>query len=144
MLAAFLSALKGSARQTSEPVGRGAMRDSVLPSPATERISAEQQLARGNLLLKDGLLGEAADCYRDAIVVEPDLGDAHLNLGFVLVEQELFDQALPALQRALEIKPTSSDAHYLLGTLHSRLGSVGAAIRHFENAIAWKPDFVLA
>src|SRR4051794_34991038 len=121
MLAALLNVFKVSARRAGRPVRSMPIR----ASDSSTTIHAEQHVAKGNLLLKSGRLDEAADCYRNAIVAMPGLGDAHLNLGFVLLEQGRVDQAVLPLKRAIEISPTSPDAHYLLGTLYARMGNVG-------------------
>ena len=46
---------------------------------------------RGNEFLAKGMLGEAAECYRHAVAINPDYAEGFLNLGFVLKEQKLYE-----------------------------------------------------
>ena len=49
--------------------------------------------------------GEAADLYRKAILVEPNLGSAHLNLGFLLISEGNTTEGKAELDKAVAIEP---------------------------------------
>jgi Tfp pilus assembly protein PilF len=49
---------------------------------------------------------EAADLYRRAIAIAPNMGSAHLNLGFLLIGQGQKAQGQAELDKAVAIEPT--------------------------------------
>ena len=114
------------------------------PRPAAQDASSEQGRAfktRGNAFLKDGRLTDAALCYRQAIVINPEDPEALINLGFVLSEQRLYAEAEQHLRLATTVAPQNHDAFYLLGTASEMQGKLEVAIDSFKKAIELKPDF---
>ena len=69
----------------------------------------------GNVLLAQGRLDEAAQCYHRALALKPDLAGAHNNLGIVLAAQGRFEEASRCFQQALARKPDFIDAYNNLG-----------------------------
>ncbi|MDT3734800.1 MAG: tetratricopeptide repeat protein [Denitratisoma sp.] len=114
---------------------------SANPDPAIESANLRR---RGNQLLSKGELGKAADCYRQAISINPRYAEAHLNLGFVLREQRLYDDAERSLRQAIQINPELEDAFYILGTIAEEQGNVETAIECFSKAIELNPAFEVA
>jgi protein O-GlcNAc transferase len=96
---------------------------------------------QGDKHLGDGDFGGAAQCYRQAIAINPGYAKAHGNLGFTLKEQGLREEAEESLNRAIAIDPGIADAHYLLGTLYSENGRKEEACTHFRKALEIAPDF---
>jgi predicted TPR repeat methyltransferase len=99
---------------------------------------------RGDEHLKHDELENAAQCYRQAISLDPDYVDAHIGLGFVLVEQKQHIEAESHLEHALSIDPAVADAHYLLGRASKERGDLESPIAHFTSALRYKPDFEFA
>ncbi len=106
--------------------------------PLEESNACKKQ---GNEFLAQGLLEEAAECYRQAIAFDPDHAEAYLNLGFVLHGQELYKEAETYLEQASHLNPRMADAYYLLGTIAQELGNLDRAIEYFNKALEVKPDF---
>ena len=96
---------------------------------------------RGNEFLAQGLLEEAAECYRQAIAFDPDHAEAYLNLGFVLHGQELYKEAETYLKQATHLNPRMEEAYYLLGTIAQEQGNLDSAVENFNKALEIKPDF---
>lgn len=106
--------------------------------------ASEKYRKQGNALLAQGLLVEAAECYRQAVMLAPGFAAAHLNLGFVRKELNQPEAAKQHLEEAIRINPKLEDAHYLLGLLAEECGDIEAAIAQYGQAIELKPDFELA
>jgi tetratricopeptide (TPR) repeat protein len=66
------------------------------------------------------LLGEAA-------ALDPQLADAHLELGALYAEQAKYSQAIPEYRRAISINPDLAAAHYRLAQAYTRTGDQAAA-----------------
>ena len=111
---------------------------------ADPAIESANLKSRGNEFLSKGKLDEAADCYRQAISLNPRHAEAHLNLGFVMREQGLHDDAARSLRQAIQINPELEDAFYILGTIAEEHGDFKAAIEYLSKAIELNPTFEVA
>src|SRR5688572_23936657 len=111
------------------------------PLPMSEVLNKASCKQQGNELLAQGMLEEAAACYRQALALDAGYADAHLNLGFVLKEQGRNEQALAHLQQAVLLDPGMGDGFYLLGSMAREQGNLAAAAAHLHQALAVKPDF---
>ncbi len=114
-----------------------------LSSPPKDSLqnSSENYRTRGNQLLAQGKLAEAAACYQQAIDIDPGFADGYLNLGFVLKEQKRYTEAERALKQAVLLNPKLEDAHYLIGTIAQQQGKLNEAIESFNAALSLKPNF---
>lgn len=99
---------------------------------------------RGNKFLNQGMLKEAAECYRQAIAVNPGSAEGFLNLGFVLKEQKLYEEAERCLKQAVLISPALEDAYYLLGGIAQQRGNLAGAIENYDKTLELKPNFEIA
>ena len=68
-------------------------------------------------------MGEAKAAFEQALKINPQDAQAHLELGRLCVENEQFDQARRELEKALELEPDFFEAAYLLGRLYHREGN---------------------
>ncbi len=66
-----------------------------------------------------------------AISADPDLPEAHLQLGNLNADQGKFAEAIPEYQRALELNSDLADAHYRLGQAFVRTGQKDKAQEQF-------------
>ena len=98
----------------------------------------------GNALVLLGKTGEAAERYRRALELQPDLAEAHCYLGSILVDSGMLDDAKTHLERAAALQPGLAEAHVGLGNLHNALQQLEAAEASFRRAIALDPGFVEA
>src|SRR5437762_4714302 len=65
-------------------------------------------IQRGNLLLVQGQLKQAADSYRQALALNPEAFDAHCNLGVVLSHQGDVAGAIDCYRQALKLNPQAT------------------------------------
>ncbi len=128
----------------SEKSGKAPVVDAPVEKQPSKADSLKESTAykkRGNEFLAQGLLEEAAECYRQAIAFDPDHAEGYLNLGFVLHGQQLYEEAETYLKHATQLNPGMADAYYLLGTIAQELGNLDRAIEYFNKALEVKPDF---
>lgn len=71
----------------------------------------------GVLLMNAGRLPEAAQAFRQALVVKPAYADAHNNLGYLLESEGKLDAAADEYRKALEAKPDFRQAHFNLARI---------------------------
>jgi predicted O-linked N-acetylglucosamine transferase (SPINDLY family) len=98
----------------------------------------------GNALVHLGKTGEAAEHYRRALSLQPDLAEAHCYLGSILVDCGLLDEAQVHLDKAVALQPGLAEAQAGLGNLHHALQRLEEAEAAYRRAIALDPGFVEA
>lgn len=67
-------------------------------------------------------LSEAEKNLREALGYDPQLPQAHYQLGRVLEMRGQYAAAVQSLSQAVALDPTYPEPHYLLGRIHHRLG----------------------
>jgi len=67
-------------------------------------------------------LAEVEALLRKSISLDPQLADAHLQLGVLLHDQQRDQEAIPEFQAAIQLKPDDPDAHYRLAQAYLRTG----------------------
>jgi tetratricopeptide (TPR) repeat protein len=98
----------------------------------------------GLCLEQGGLLDEAAQRYREAIAVEPDFLEAHVDLAGLLWRLGDFDGSLAHARKAVAIAPAHPYAVRILGTALLHLNRVAEAEQHLRHALQLQPGLVLA
>ncbi len=82
----------------------------------------------------------AADAARRAIALDPDLTEAHLQLGGALMDLDDTAGAVEALRRATGLAPRSLEAQVALATALTRRKDHLSAAAAWQAALALKPD----
>ncbi len=113
----------------------------AVPFVQTEISESETLKNRGNAYFDEGNLEDAAECYRLAILRDPQHAEAHYKLGNVLNRLGQFNEAEKCFRRALEIKPDYTYACVNLGNVLKELGRVNDAVASYRRALEIKPDF---
>lgn len=88
--------------------------------------------------------GEARDAYRRAIELDPEHGDAHLNLGRLLHEEGQLEAAEAHYRLALAADEKSSTAAFNLGVVLQDGGRVAEAIEAYEQVLALDKNYANA
>jgi Flp pilus assembly protein TadD len=91
---------------------------------------------RGVTLRRLNRMDEAIVCYRRAIALQPDLAEAHHNLGNALADQNQLDDAVLCYRRAIALRPDWSEAHNHLGTVLLAQGNAQQALACHRTALA--------
>lgn len=113
------------------------------PGPAKAALLDEYTVhkKRGNEFLAQGMLQEAAKCYRRAVAINANYAEGFLNLGFVLKELHQYEEAERALKQAILLNPGVEDAYYLLATVLQNVGKLSEAVDNYNKALEIKPNF---
>lgn len=117
---------------------------SALEARPEEELSAEDWFLRGVSLVgtEREWSDEEAECYREALSLQPDYPEAHVNFAILLKARGDTPEAARHYQEALRLRPDYPEAHYNYGTLLAARGSTGGAAEHFRAALALRPDYV--
>jgi len=95
-------------------------------------------------LYRQGKLDEAIIACRKVIAINPDLAEAHANLGVALFDQGKLDEAIDAYRHAIKIKPNYAEAHSNFGVVLYRQGKIEKAIDAQRQAIQINPNYAEA
>jgi tetratricopeptide (TPR) repeat protein len=100
------------------------------PKPATDRRPGISEYNAGVTLMKEGRFDKAQAKFEAALAKNPDMAEAHNNLGYSLRKQGAanFDKALTHYNRAIELDPKLAEAYMYRGVLHMRMGNEAKAL----------------
>lgn len=107
------------------------------PEPAIESASWQH---RGDKYLEEGKLDNALECYRHAVSINPQNGEAFCSLGMIFLQQGLYREAEHHLRQAILAVPTIAHAYYFLGAAVQKQGKLLEAVENFNKARELKPD----
>jgi predicted O-linked N-acetylglucosamine transferase (SPINDLY family) len=92
---------------------------------------------------KMGDLKTAEFYYRQAITLQPDLFQAHKNLGDLLQKQGRLDDAFKSYQQAIKIQPNYAYGYHNLGYIFQKKGKFREAIVAYKKALDINPNLAL-
>ncbi|NDC00249.1 MAG: tetratricopeptide repeat protein [Verrucomicrobia bacterium] len=90
-------------------------------------MKAEDRMDAGHAALAMGEMAEAAEHYREATCLDPDLPDAWQALGMALVKLEKPQEAIAALQKLVQLRPKDQLAYSSLSLALGRAGKIKEA-----------------
>ena len=149
-LFAVLSSVSGSAQTLSlYQQGLIALQQNR-PAEALRALTAAEQENprdapirnfRGIALAQLGRGEDAAEEYREAIRLDPQMVDAYRNLGHLEWTERRLDSARAALNKAIDLSPDDPYAHYYLGRVELDLKNYPEAVTHLEKSKSvWPSD----
>jgi tetratricopeptide (TPR) repeat protein len=116
-------------------------RDTVAKRPNNERAL----VCLGDAWSKiPGRLDEAIARYEEALRLNPDLTEAHNNLGKAFNDEGRTREAIAQYEEVLRLKPGIAVAHNNLGSALNAVGRTKEAIVQYEAALRLKPDLAEA
>ena len=83
---------------------------------------------------------EAAEAFRHALTLQPDMVDAVVNLGTALLGAGRPDEAITHYHRAIAMSPDNAMAHGNLGKALQDLGQTEEALAAYHRALALRPQ----
>ena len=128
VLVVFLTLAPGLAQ---EPTG------STYKEAQTE---AQPFLQRAEIAWRQGHFQEAAQSYRQALKIQPDLAQAHYGLGLALARLQKYQEAATSFQAAVQSEPKWARAHKDLGVAYLKLKRWPQAAQAFKNALQYQPE----
>lgn len=75
---------------------------------------------------------QAEALLKKSMAIDPQLGEAYLQLGILYAAQGGREQAIAAFQRAVEVAPSLGEAHYRLSQLYKRGGEKSKADQEIQ------------
>lgn len=94
--------------------------------------------------MKSGDYKNAQSLLLELINKQPNIANAHVNLGIVYIKNKSFDEAENSFNRALKINPNNIYALNQLGFLFRKQGDFSKAKASYEKAISIKSDYTNA
>jgi len=89
----------------------------------------------------DRKMEEAAAAYRKALVIDPDLVPAIVNLANIHYARDELIEAQALYERAITLDPDCFEAHFNLGNIHHDLGRYDSALMRYREAVALSPGY---
>jgi tetratricopeptide (TPR) repeat protein len=103
-------------------------------------VDAQEHYLLGEKLWSYGKPGKAADCYRQAIALNPDAIEAYSQLGKLLTLEGYLDKAINIYRRAIQNHPDRVEFYYLLGEALSSQANCQEAVSCYRKAIELDPN----
>jgi tetratricopeptide (TPR) repeat protein len=85
---------------------------------------------------------EKIGCYRAALVLRPQSGPAHYNLGNALADKKDLEGAIKEYRRAIQLDPKDALAHSSLGNALRHQKDLDGAIKEYRRAIHLDPKHI--
>jgi len=102
---------------------------------ACATVPTKNYVSSGNQHAKNGLLREAAEAYKKALVQKPANMTAHRNLGMVLVKMGDYKAATRHLEKAMGAFEKDFDANYYLGEAYRAQDKYAESIFRYKKAL---------
>jgi tetratricopeptide (TPR) repeat protein len=116
---------------------------SVFPFSDPQAALAAKYFIEGSRL-DDGeekKMEDAAAAYRKALVIDPDLVPAIVNLANIHYARDELIEAQALYERAIGLDPDCFEAHFNLGNIHHDLGRYPDALVCYRDAVALNPGY---
>jgi len=83
----------------------------------------------------------AATAYRRALVIDPELVPAIVNLANIHYARDELIEAEALYERAISLDPDCFEAHFNLGNIHHDLARYDAAVASYREAVTLNPNY---
>ncbi len=110
----------------------------------TPNAEALTQLKRGAALEREGKLVESIAAHQQALAMDPELLQAHVNLISLYGRAGQFEKARQAFRKAADINPDIPELHYNFGVLLVTQNRPAEAAQSFERSIELNPYYAEA
>lgn len=98
-----------------------------------------RERSEGDRLAAEGRTEDAIICWRRALELRPDDGDAMARLAATFDRQERYDEGVAAYRSFLKARPNSSGALNNLGVMLSKQGTPEEGLKCFRRALELNP-----
>ncbi|WP_243370205.1 glycosyltransferase [Geotalea sp. SG265] len=88
-----------------------------------------------------GRYDESLDLWRQVTALEPDLSQAHFNMGYAYLCLGRYSEALKASKKAMELDPQLKEAVFNYGCCELYAGEIGSLVPLLENLLARHPGY---
>jgi len=119
----------------------------VTSTSAVERSQARDYLDQGKELYRTDQDEKAAEAFRQAVKLDPDLAEAQFRLGLALdtlgqekEAEEAYKKGIDKYKKYLEANSKDAEGHYNLGHTYAGLHLYSDAVREYRQATHLKSD----
>jgi tetratricopeptide (TPR) repeat protein len=134
-------ATKRDAARPAQPIAKDP--GTAFPFSDPQSALAAKYFVEGSRL-DDGderKMEEAAAAYRKALVIDPDLVPAIVNLANIHYARDELIEAQALYERAIGLDPDCFEAHFNLGNILHDLGRYDSALGCYRDAVALNPGY---
>jgi len=118
---------------------------SIDHEPLTIKDRAATFDNRGVMLDLLGRGEKAAADFRQAMALDPKLGDPYVNLGSVLIKQKRFDEALESINKGIELGVSFPHiGYYDRAVAYQLMGRFKEAYYDYKKTLELEPNFTQA
>ena len=108
--------------------------------PKDTELEAGEHVNKAYALSKLGFKQESISELQKAILHDPKLVPAHMNLSIEYYQSKQYEKAIEELNEVINLNPNHSHAHYNIANILSRIGESNEVIYHYEKAIRFNPE----
>ena len=126
------------------PLPAGAQEPAAAPQPTDPQSALAARYFLEGSRLDDGderKMEDAASTYRKALVIDPDLVPAIVNLANIHYARDELIEAQALYERALNLDPDCFEANFNLGNILHDLGRYQGALGCYRDAVALNPGY---
>jgi protein O-GlcNAc transferase len=98
----------------------------------------------GIAIQAQGNLDKAIECFREALLLDPNHAKAYNNLGMALGDQGKLGAAIESFVQALSLEPAYATAYYNLAVTLQDHGRLNEAVECYQQAVAVDPQYSAA
>jgi tetratricopeptide (TPR) repeat protein len=99
----------------------------------------------GHCYMEQGRFEDAANCFRQALGVDPNHAESQSNLAYIYASKsERLPEALALVNKALESDNMRAEFHHTKGWVLFKTGEIKKSIAAFNNALKIKANYQLA
>jgi tetratricopeptide (TPR) repeat protein len=134
---------RGDAARTVAPAGANEATGAPFPFSDPQAALAAKYFIEGSRLDDgdDRKMEDAAAAYRKALVIDPDLVPAIVNLANIHYARDELIEAQALYERAIGLDPDCFEAHFNLGNILHDLGRYAGALGCYRDAVALNPRY---
>ena len=110
--------------------------------PPADPRAVDKYVRASKLMGREGTSDSvrASALLREALAIDPNLWEAHYNLGVLYRQQGALDRAAESLHKALEIQPAASEPRLALAEVEHERGKLDAAAELLGQHLTAQPD----
>ncbi|MCU0537196.1 MAG: tetratricopeptide repeat protein [Hydrococcus sp. Prado102] len=84
---------------------------------------------------QQGNVATALECYRQALAMQPDLGEVYYHSGIALEQQNQLEDAIACYKKAIELNCNCGEAYYRIGTIYQEQNRLLEAISSYKKGL---------